>query len=171
MLKKILLSCLLGSALFAVENQTVSETSLSTNIMVGPDFNKIFIEGNTIKIENEKIRNDIIKFIKDDILMKNPDVTMEVMAEEKKNLDINIDACASCHGYDYDKQALSKSKIVSKMTKEEIEESLLGYKDGTYGGAMKSLMKSQVMKYTDEELKVIAEMINEISSKKEEIKK
>ena len=35
---------------------------------------------------------------------------------------------------------------------------------------MKSLMKSQVMKYTDDELKEIAQMINDISSKQQEVK-
>lgn len=83
-----------------------------------------------------------------------------------QNLDINIDACSSCHGYDFDKQALNKSKIISKI-EEEILSTLAGYKDGTYGGAMKSLMKSQVMKYTDDELKEIAKYIVKITKDNE----
>ena len=39
------------------------------------------------------------------------------------------------------------------MTKDEVSASLVGYKHGTYGGAMKGVMKGQVVRYSDEELK------------------
>lgn len=167
MKKRFILSLSTIALLFST-NLFANETK-TTDPMAILNAGKIFIDGNNIKVENEEIRNKIIKFIKDDILIKNPTITMEIVNNEKES-DINIDACASCHGYDYDKQALSKSKVISKMSKEEIEEALLGYKDGTYGGAMKSLMKSQVMKYTDDELKEIAKIINQASLNKQEVK-
>ena len=65
---------------------------------------------------------------------------------------VNLGACKGCHGQKFEKKALGKSKIVAEMTKEEVTASLQGYKNGTYGGPMKGLMKAQVMKYSDEEL-------------------
>jgi len=69
----------------------------------------------------------------------------------------NTAACVGCHGADFGKKALGKSKIVKDMTKADIEKALHGYKDGTYGGAMKGLMKGQVAKLSDADIKEIAE--------------
>lgn len=63
--------------------------------------------------------------------------------------DINLGACVSCHGAQFEKSALNKSKIVKDMTKADIEASLKGYLDGTYGGSMKGIMVAQTSKYKD----------------------
>jgi cytochrome c-type protein NapB len=73
--------------------------------------------------------------------------------------DVNGQVCASCHGADWSKAALGKSKIVAGMTHAEIATALKGYKDGSYGGAMKGLMKGQVAKYSDAELEAFAQTI------------
>lgn len=73
-----------------------------------------------------------------------------------KVLPAQMSACTSCHGLSFEKTALQKSKVVSKLSKEEIERALIGYKNGTYGGVMKNLMKSQVSKYSEKELKEIS---------------
>ena len=65
---------------------------------------------------------------------------------------VNAGACTGCHGNDWSKIALGKSLNVAEMTHKEIADSLIGYKDGTYGRGMKGLMKGQVAKYSDEEL-------------------
>ncbi|MDX9743148.1 MAG: cytochrome C [Arcobacteraceae bacterium] len=65
---------------------------------------------------------------------------------------VNLGACKGCHGQNFEKAALGKSKIVSNMTKAEVSKSLVGYKAGTYGGAMAGVMKGQVAKYTEAEL-------------------
>ena len=72
---------------------------------------------------------------------------------------VNGKACTSCHGADWTKAALGKSKNVAEMTHAEIATSLKGYKDGSYGGPMKGLMKGQVAKYSDEELEAFAQTI------------
>ncbi len=72
---------------------------------------------------------------------------------------VNGKACVSCHGADWSKKALGKSKVVSDMTHAEIATALTGYKDGSYGGPMKGLMKGQISKYSDDELKEFAETI------------
>jgi len=72
---------------------------------------------------------------------------------------VNAGACLGCHGADWTKPALGKSKNVAAMTHAEIAAALKGYKDGSYGGAMKGLMKGQVAKYSDAELEAFAQTI------------
>ena len=69
---------------------------------------------------------------------------------------VNGKACTSCHGADWSKAALNKSKVVSEMTHADIATALKGYKAGTYGGPMKGLMKGQVGKYSDADLEAFA---------------
>ncbi len=72
---------------------------------------------------------------------------------------VSTAACAGCHGQHFEKAAMGKSKIVKDMSKADILVALKGYKDGSYGGAMKGLMKGQVASLSDEDMKAIAEMI------------
>ena len=65
---------------------------------------------------------------------------------------VNAGACTGCHGADWSKVALGKSKNVAEMSHADIAAALKGYKDGTYGGPMKGLMKGQVAKYSDADL-------------------
>lgn len=67
--------------------------------------------------------------------------------------------CVACHGANGEKVALGKSKIIKDMTKAEIVASLKGYKDGTYGGPMKALMKPQVAGLSDADIEAIAQQI------------
>ncbi len=72
---------------------------------------------------------------------------------------VNAGACTGCHGADWSKAALGKSKIVSQMSHADIATALKGYKAGTYGGPMKGLMKGQVAKYSDADLEAFAQTI------------
>lgn len=65
--------------------------------------------------------------------------------------------CAACHGANGEKSALNKSKIMKDLSKEEFISALKGYKDGTYGGAMKNLMKPQVAALSDEDIAALAD--------------
>lgn len=67
--------------------------------------------------------------------------------------------CAGCHGPSGEKKALNKSKVISDMSKADIVASLKGYKAGTYGGAMKGLMKGQVASLSDADMQAIADKI------------
>jgi cytochrome c-type protein NapB len=66
---------------------------------------------------------------------------------------IKLDSCKGCHGVNFEKAALGQSKVVSNMTKEEVTNALIGYKNGTYGRSMKNMMKSNIDMYSEEELK------------------
>ncbi len=72
---------------------------------------------------------------------------------------VNKAACIGCHGANFEKKALGKSKVVSEMTHAEIAKALKGYKDGSYGGPMKGVMKGQVAKYSDADLEAFAQTI------------
>lgn len=67
--------------------------------------------------------------------------------------------CTSCHGAAGEKHALNKSRVINEMSKEEIAAALKGYKTGTYGGAMKALMKGQIAAYSDEDIDTVAAFI------------
>ncbi|HIC44457.1 MAG TPA: c-type cytochrome [Sulfurimonas sp.] len=67
--------------------------------------------------------------------------------------------CAGCHGAHGEKKALGKSKVISEMSKADIVSALHGYKDGSYGGPMKGLMKGQVASLSDADMTAIAEKI------------
>ena len=64
--------------------------------------------------------------------------------------------CAGCHGSQGEKKALGKSKVINKMSKEDLITALNGYKDGSYGGPMKGLMKGQVSKLNHEDIEALA---------------
>ena len=68
----------------------------------------------------------------------------------------SMKSCMGCHGKQFQKSAFGKSKIVKDFSKKEITTALKGYKDGTYGGSMKGIMKGQVGKYSDKQLDEIA---------------
>lgn len=67
--------------------------------------------------------------------------------------------CAACHGAQGEKHALGKSKIINTMKPSEIETALKGYKNGTYGGTMKAVMKGQAAGLDDSQIAAIAEYI------------
>jgi cytochrome c-type protein NapB len=72
---------------------------------------------------------------------------------------VEAGACLGCHGADWSKAALGKSKNVAAMSKADIAAALKGYKAGTYGGPMKGLMTGQVAKYSDADLEAFAQTI------------
>jgi len=72
---------------------------------------------------------------------------------------VNVESCKSCHGQNWEKAALGKSKVVAGMKSTTIEASLKGYQLGTYGGTMAGVMKGQVTKFSDKELTEIAKLI------------
>ena len=71
----------------------------------------------------------------------------------------NIALCKGCHGQNFEKKAMGKSKVVKNMSKAAIVKALKGYKAGTYGGAMKKTMEGQVKKLSVKDMEAIAAKI------------
>jgi len=91
-----------------------------------------------------------------------PKVQKNAPAEEKKapaTAEVNTATCAGCHGANFENHAMGKSKIVKDMTKADIITALKGYKDGSYGGAMKGVMKGQADPLSDAQIEAIANKI------------
>jgi cytochrome c len=68
--------------------------------------------------------------------------------------------CVGCHGSHAEKSALGKSQIIAGWEASKIENALHGYKDESYGGVMKPLMKGQVAALSDSDIKALAEYIH-----------
>lgn len=67
--------------------------------------------------------------------------------------------CAACHGATGEKKALGKSAVIKGWGAEKTVAALKGYKAGTYGGAMKALMKGQVAPLDDKQIEAVAKYI------------
>ena len=67
--------------------------------------------------------------------------------------------CVACHGAKGEKVALGKSKVINTMSKADFISSMKGYKDGSYGGPMKAVMKGQVIALDDMQIESIATYI------------
>lgn len=71
--------------------------------------------------------------------------------------EVVISKCTACHGLNFEKPALGKSKVVKDMKSEDIVTSLKEYKEGK-GGPMKAIMVSQVKDLTEKDFKEIAKV-------------
>ena len=67
--------------------------------------------------------------------------------------------CSACHGASGEKKALGKSAVIKGWKAEKTVAALKGYKDGTYGGPMKGLMKGQVSSLDDAQMESIAKFL------------
>ncbi|MFA6191104.1 MAG: c-type cytochrome [Sulfurimonas sp.] len=70
--------------------------------------------------------------------------------------------CASCHGLSGEKAALGKSQIIKGWSASKVADALKGYKADSYGGAMKGVMKGQVSKLSNDEIKAVSEYISKL---------
>ncbi len=78
------------------------------------------------------------------------------LAEKGKGLYLK---CAGCHGSSAEMPALGKSQIIKGWEKDKIVAALKGYKDDSYGGVMKGVMKGQVANLSDEEIDALGAYI------------
>lgn len=96
------------------------------------------------------------------------DITKSIdnVIESKSDIDDNAKSlylkCSGCHGQNGELHALGKSQIINEWDEAKIESSLLGYKDGTYGGNMKGIMKGQVMQLNEIDIKSLANYISKM---------
>ena len=68
--------------------------------------------------------------------------------------------CAGCHGQKGEKKALGKSKVIKGWSVAQTVAAMNGYKDGSYGGPMKSVMVAPAKKLSDADIQAIAETIS-----------
>lgn len=102
---------------------------------------------------------------KSKIVLEEPTDVVEVTTPEPVDSKSGAElfkVCSSCHGVNAEKRALNKSQVIQAWSEVQVTTALNGYKDGSYGGAMKGLMKSQVSKLSDEDIATLAKHISEL---------
>ncbi len=67
--------------------------------------------------------------------------------------------CVACHGADGKKSALGVSAPLKGQKEEALYKEMKGYLAGSYGGKKKGIMKRNLAKYSDDELKALASFI------------
>lgn len=67
--------------------------------------------------------------------------------------------CAACHGNHAEKSALNQSAVIGEWDSKRIADAIIGYQDGTYGGAMKTLMVNQVKDLSKIQIEALSEYI------------
>jgi cytochrome c553 len=117
----------------------------------------------TKQAEAVAVKESVVEEVKAEAVAVKESVAEEVkvVVAARTGKDI-FAACAACHGTDASKKALGNSQIIKGWDSEKITNALNGYKDGTYGGAMKGLMKGQASALSDEEIKAVSEYISKL---------
>lgn len=82
--------------------------------------------------------------------------------EVKSGESIYLSKCAPCHGLHGEKNALSKSQVIAGWKSEKVESALAGYKDGSYGGDFKEMMRGQVGQLDSNETHLVAKYVSEL---------
>ncbi len=67
--------------------------------------------------------------------------------------------CSACHGKDGSKKALGTGAPLKGQKADALFKKMRGYQDGTFGGKKKAIMKRNVAKLSDEQLKALAAYI------------
>jgi len=112
------------------------------------------------KREDEVAKTPVVEVAK----VKTEVVAKEVAVIEKAEVDgakIFV-KCAGCHGKNGEKKALGKSQVIEGWDETKVANAIHGYKDGSYGGAMKALMKGQVSNLSDDEVNAVAKYISKL---------
>ena len=123
--------------------------------------------------KEEKVVEEVKKTIAA-VVPKAQDVSADIaqVVEEEKSKALPSDTgtpnegekifakCAGCHGARGEKQALGKSQVITGWEESKTMAALRGYKDGSYGATMKTIMKSQVSTLSDAEIADVAKYIS-----------
>lgn len=111
----------------------------------------------------KKVEHSVQKDIKEEKVVVKEVVTKKVTATHTTKTGAELfSKCASCHGVNAEKKALGKSQIIKGWDIAKIENALGGYKNGTYGGSMKGLMKAQVTSLSEKDITLLAKHISKL---------
>jgi cytochrome c553 len=152
-----------------VKETVVKETAVKV-IPKAVDTNKtaVVVEEKATVVTKAAIKSDKAPVIEKEVVevkeVKTEVVPQEVAVVQKVTVDgaAVFKKCVGCHGMHAEKKALGKSQVIKGWDTQKILTALHGYKDGTYGGTMKSIMKGQVSKLSDDEIKAVAEYISKL---------
>ena len=122
-----------------------------------------------VKAEVQKVqapvapaKESVVTEVKATEVVQEAQKVAEVVAEASIDAAALYQVCSGCHGLDGSKVALGKSQVIKGWGAKKIADALHGYKNGTYGGAMKGLMGAQVSKLSDAQIEALAEYISKL---------
>ncbi len=147
-----------------VSNEAKNETSNTIDKIV--EKTKEVTEEATQK--TSEVVNKVVEKTKEvasNVQIKTTEITEDVKQKIHEATASTIDAkalyvkCIACHGANAEKKALNASQIIQNWDENKIYDALKGYKDGTYGGAMKGVMQGQVKNFSIEEMKALSKYI------------
>jgi cytochrome c553 len=118
--------------------------------------------GDKVATKTQEIKDEAVKMASNtqDKIEKSIDEIVATKSDTDNKAKGLFLKCAGCHGQTAEKQALGKSQIIKGWSKDQIVSALKGYKEGTYGGAMKGVMKSQVLNLSDEDIDALGSYIS-----------
>jgi cytochrome c553 len=141
----------------AVAQQTeVKEVPKAVAVQTTP----AVIEKKAIEVQAPVVEKKVVevKEVKTEVVPKEVAVIQPAIVDGA----VVFKKCAGCHGLHAEKKALGKSHIIKDWNKDKIIAALHGYKNGTYGGAMKGIMKGQAGKLSNDEISAVAEYISKL---------
>lgn len=157
----------------------VSKAATEVTNTVSEATNKV-VEETVTKLEEvkETTKDVVVNVVEETKIAATSPVTQAITVIEEKTQEVTANteqtvvpgldgellfkSCTSCHGLKAEKEALGKSQVIAGWNKEKIVQALNGYKDGTYGGVMKNIMKGQVATKTDAEIDALATFISNL---------
>lgn len=168
-MKKILLGSVVAVLVFSgcAEDTKDKDTKNSNQIVTKEEVTQK-LDNNTVVQSTNKVAENT-KVIKETKIEKEAPNKVEEKSENSEEIvvvtpdgETLFKTCASCHGQKGEKEALGKSQIITGWDKDRFINAMKGYKDGTYGGVMKNIMKSQVETKTDEEIDILANYVSNL---------
>ncbi|NPA59326.1 MAG: c-type cytochrome [Epsilonproteobacteria bacterium] len=115
----------------------------------------------TVTHKVEEVKKEVVKHV-EKVIPKKEEVKQAIKEVTTVDAKVLFKTCAGCHGASGEKVALGKSKVIKGWDASKVTTALNGYKDGTYGGAMKGLMKAQVSKLSEADIKALAGYISKL---------
>ena len=157
----VLLALIYGLAISIERIIYLSMASINTRKLL-KNFEEALDKGGIAKakevsVDVVKQANDVAKDIS-----KSIDNAITPKDETDERIKTLFVKCAGCHGANAEKSALGKSQIIKGWDITKTQNALSGYKNGSYGGAMKGVMKGQVARLSDADIKEIAEKISKL---------
>lgn len=141
-------------------NKTIESVSEKTEEIIENTSKKLKEVANasvaTINDLQEKVSNKTMQ-AKEEVEVKIAQ-TSDIDAGKKVYL-----KCVACHGRNAEKLPPGGNEIIKDWKAEKIKESLLGYKEGTYGYKMKATMTSLVKTISDEDVENVAYYIESLN--------
>lgn len=174
-MNKIVLSAILAMFLTACGDSEQTKQSTQTTVEKSEVVKepavveKVEVEKEPEVVEEKPVVQEVKAPEQTKEVVKAPvaEVKKEVVAV-KESVTVAIDGaklfvkCSTCHGQNGEKAALGKSQIIKGWSVDKVMNAFYGYKDGTYGGAMKGIMKTQIANYSEDELKALATHISKL---------